>query len=147
MMRFRSAPLPAATLAAVAMLTLGGALACSSQTATSADRSALVARLAGIPSGNEASDRATLDEVRARARALASTTGCTTGTCEVLGLGQKPCGGPWEYVAYCPTTTDGTALRAAATELARVERAFNERYGVVSDCSVTPYPSTPCAAR
>ena len=147
MMRFRSAPLAPATLAALAMLTLGGALACSSQGATAVDRTALVARLAGIPSGNEAADRAALNEVRARARSLASISGCTAATCEVLGLGQKPCGGPWEYVAYCPTTTDGTALRAAAAELGRVERAFNERYGVVSDCSMVPYPSTPCATR
>ena len=41
---------------------------------------------------------------------------------------------------------DPAPLRAAAAEVARAERAYNERYGIVaSDCSVATLPA--CAAR
>ena len=146
--------MPFRSLRMIHTLALGAALAatavgaCSAGEPTAAARDAAVARLANIPSGDQAADRAALDDVMRRMRALANTSGCADGTCAVIGLGRKPCGGPWEYVAYCPTTTDVAQLRAAAAEVDRAERAFNERYGTgVSDCSAAPYPSTPCAAR
>jgi hypothetical protein len=136
------------TLAAAAALAATAVGACSAGEPTAAVRDAAVARLANIPTGDQAADRAALDEVMRRMRGLASTTGCADGSCEVIGLGRKPCGGPWEYVAYCPTTTDVVQLRAAANEVDRAERAFNERYGMtVSECSVAPYPSNGCAPR
>ena len=136
------------TLAVGAALAATAVGACSAGEPTAAARDAAVARLANIPTGDQAADRAALDDVMRRMRALANTSGCANGTCEVIGLGRKPCGGPWEYVAYCPATTDVVQLRAAAAEVDRAERAFNERYGIgVSECSVAPYPSGSCAAR
>jgi hypothetical protein len=135
------------TLAVAGALAAAAAGACSSGEPTAVARDAAVARLASIPSGDQAADRAALDEVMRRMRSLATTTGCANGSCEVIGLGRKPCGGPWEFVAYCPTTTDVVQLRAAAAEVDRAERAFNERYGMMaSDCGVAPYPSHSCVA-
>ena len=128
-------------LALAASLALSALGACSSGEPTSSTRDGTVVRLANIPSGDRAADRAALDDAIRRARALGTTNGCPGGVCEVVGLGQKPCGGPWEYVAYCPTTDDGARLRAAAAEVLRAERAYNERYGIASaDCSVAPLP-------
>jgi hypothetical protein len=138
-------PRRVAFAAALAAAALG---ACSSSDPTASNRDPAVARLASIPSGNEAADRAALDEVMRRMRALANTDGCANGSCEVIGLGRKPCGGAWEYVAYCPTSTDAAQLRAAAAEVERAERAYNERYGIVaSDCSVAPLPGNSCVAK
>lgn len=123
-------------------------LGCSSTETTATARDAAVARLAGIPSGDRSADRAALDEAMRQMRALAHTEGCADGSCAVIGLGAKPCGGPWEYVAYCPTTTDVARLKAAADEVLRAERAYNERYGITaSDCSVAPFPEGSCTAK
>lgn len=95
------------------------------------------------PAGDQATERAALDSLMAAARALASTTGCaSSGQCASMALGAKACGGPWEYVVYCPLTTDTTALRAAAEELERRERAFNAKYDVVSTCEMLLEPRT-----
>jgi hypothetical protein len=94
-----------------------------------------------VPSGNQAADRAALDSAYRAVRALAAPGPCADGNCTALPLGAKPCGGPWEYVSYCPTSSDAERLRGMAAELARVERAYNERYGVASTCDVAVAPA------
>jgi hypothetical protein len=143
--RFRTTTRLALT-ALVAGAVAGPLLGCSAGEPTASTRaSAAVARLANIPTGNQPSDRAALDDAMLRVRAIATTSGCGPGGCEVIGLGAKACGGPREYVAYCPTSTDVTQLKAAAAEVQRAERAYNERYNItVSDCSVAPLPSDRC---
>ena len=132
---------------AVAAALAGAALAgCTSAEPTSAARDATVARLANIPTGDVTADRSALDAAMRDVRALAKTDGCGPGGCQVIGIGRKPCGGPWELVSYCPTSTDVTRLRAAAAEVERAERAYNERYGIMaSDCSVPSLPAGSCA--
>ena len=94
--------------------------------------------------GDQAADRAALDRLKAEARALAHVTGCTSsGQCAVQALGERACGGPEEYVVYCPRSTDVAALARKADELARASRAFNAKYQIVSTCEyrVAPVPA------
>jgi hypothetical protein len=94
-----------------------------------------------VPSGNQVADRAALDSAYRAVRAVAAPGACAGGACASLPLGAKPCGGPWAYVSYCPTSPDAERLRAMAAELARAERAYNERYGVGSTCDVSVAPA------
>ena len=120
--------------------------ACSDDAPTSSARDEAVARLASIPSGNQNADRATLEEVKQTVRDLARGGPCPDGTCAVMPLGQKACGGPGEYVAYCPTNTNVARIEAAAREVDRAEKAYNERYNITaSDCSVAALPA--CSAQ
>ena len=136
---------PTVSALAAAVIGLGAAGACSSGAPTANAPDATIARLDNFPSGNQSADRARLDSLKAVARATAKSGPCADGNCAAIGLGAKPCGGPWEYVTYCPTTTDGARLRAVADEVARAERLFNERYNIASDCSVAAEPA--CAVK
>ena len=76
----------------------------------------------------------------AEIRALARSDGCTAaGDCRSLPIGHKACGGPREYVVYCATTANVTALRAKAAELERLEREAAR--GMVSDCRLVTPPT------
>ncbi len=134
-------------LIALAALVAVGAAGCdSNDDPTASSRQAAVAALAGVPSGNANADRAALDQAYQALRTLAKNGPCADGTCEVIPVGEKPCGGTGEWLPYCPTNTDVVALKAAAAEVVRAERAYNERYGLVaSDCSVARLPA--CTAR
>ncbi len=141
--RFLRTPRLAVLAAAFAGAAVG---ACSDDEPTSSARDEAVARLASIPSGDQNADRATLEQVKQTVRDLARGGPCADGSCSVLPLGQKPCGGTAEYVAFCPTNTDVPRIEAAAREVERAERAYNERYNIAfSDCSVAALPA--CSAQ
>ncbi len=96
--------------------------------------------------GDEASDRRAIDRLRGEARALAHTDGCSTaGQCGVLPLGERACGGPEEFLVYCPRSTDVAALTRKADALAAAQRAFNTRYGVASTCEMRLAPTATLA--
>ena len=84
---------------------------------------------------------ATIRRLEARAYALARTDGCASSLeCRAAPLGVKPCGGPRAYIVYCARTTDEQALLATLRELERVEREYNRRYGLASDCMFVSPP-------
>ena len=92
--------------------------------------------------GAQASDQAALDRLMREARALAHAEGCTAADqCAVLPLGERACGGPEDYVVYCPRSTDVAALKAKAAELARAQKAFNAKYQLVSTCEFRQPPT------
>ena len=89
----------------------------------------------------EAGDRAQLAELRREIDALVGdAAGASLGDCRYLGLGAKPCGGPWEYVIYAASSTDSMALAERLTAYNAFEAEMNERYGYASDCSVPNEP-------
>ncbi|AHG92014.1 hypothetical protein J421_4477 [Gemmatirosa kalamazoonensis] len=91
--------------------------------------------------GNQASDQAAIDRLMREAKALAHVTGCTAADqCTVLPLGAKACGGPADYVVYCPRSTDVAALKAKAAELERAQKAFNAKYEIMSTCELRQPP-------
>lgn len=92
--------------------------------------------------GDREWDQAVIDQLGRDARALANPEGCqNAGMCRTAPLGVKACGGPREYVVYCTATTDSVALYRKLDELARAERAFNERHGIVSTCELRVEPA------
>ena len=92
-------------------------------------------------SGDEVSDRAQLDSLTTVARALARTDGCSSADgCATIALGSKACGGPREYLVYCRASTDTVTLANAVELVNRLEREFNERYQIMSDCMMLLEP-------
>lgn len=91
------------------------------------------------PAGNDTARMARLER---EARALASTTGCeTAAACRTAPVGVRGCGGPRDYLVYCPAATDTAALLRKLDELSRVEAAYNEREGVISTCQMRLPPA------
>lgn len=81
------------------------------------------------------------EQLAREARALANPSGCTkVEECEVTGFGQKSCGGPREFIAYCAKTTDVKALQAKLEDLAKAELAWQTEAGIMSNCSLTRRP-------
>lgn len=128
----RVARLATCVAAAVSAAACGGGAPTATPSVPSAPR------LEGFPTGDRTTDQSTLDSLKQYARSRARRDGCARDQdCAVVGLGAKPCGGPWEHLVYCRATTDEPALRAAVARVDTAERRFNERYGVASTCDVT----------
>ena len=89
----------------------------------------------------EEGDRTQLAEMRREMDALVGdAAGASIDDCRYLGLGAKPCGGPWEYVIYSVSSTDSVALTERLTAYNAFEAEMNERYEYASDCSVPNEP-------
>jgi hypothetical protein len=81
------------------------------------------------------------EKLASEARELANPSGCTkVEDCQLAGFGAKSCGGPREYIAYCPRTTDEKALRSKLEELEKAERAWLEETHTPSNCGLTRKP-------
>ncbi len=86
--------------------------------------------------------RARVDSLEARARALATNTGCASlDQCAAAPMGAKACGGPRTYLAYCRATTDTTALFTVLQQLEQAEREYNAAAGIASDCAMVTPPT------
>lgn len=95
---------------------------------------------------NEAQDLARLEEMRHGILEAVGEADCTDSSeCAFIGLGSKPCGGPWEFVVYSRSSVDEDDLRALVTSYNRFNDVVNKRYGYISDCSLPEAPETGCA--
>ena len=92
------------------------------------------------PEVTEEGDRAQLAEMRREIDALiGDAAGASIEDCRYMALGDKPCGGPWEYIVYSVSSTDSTALAERVTAYNAFEEEMNRRYWSISDCMyVTP---------
>jgi hypothetical protein len=57
----------------------------------------------------------------------------------ITPVGAKPCGGPWTYLPY-RLNADVDCLMKKIRHYNGQQKIYNVKYGVVSDCSVTPVP-------
>ncbi len=57
-------------------------------------------------------------------------------------MGNRPCGGPRDYLVYCPLTTDSARLFRKLRELERAEARLNTEQGMVSTCEFRMPPGT-----
>ena len=81
------------------------------------------------------SDSARVVRLEREARAMASANGCgANGQCRTAPVGDRPCGGPRDYIVYCARTTDSVALHRKLAELIAAERELNEKTGAMSTC-------------
>ena len=130
------------------MLLLSLAVAAFAGACTRAPRGSDVARdSASAGARDTAASPATVTEadlgrLEREARALANTGGCAeSAQCRTAPVGDRPCGGPREYLVYCPLTTDSAALFRKLGELAAAEKAFNAQSGMMSTCEFRMPPT------
>ncbi len=98
---------------------------------------------AAAPIASAPSDTNPVQRLEAEARALARTTGCgQAAQCRSAPVGDRPCGGPRDYLAYCATSTDTVALFRKLEELRRAEQEINQRSGAISTCEFRMPPQT-----
>ena len=121
-------------------LLIAGAIGCSRPTADDPASRAAVLPPAGeqqpLPASDTMADPA-LHRLEREAVALAKSGGCASvGQCRSAPVGNRPCGGPRYYLAYCPLTTDSAALFAKLDELSRAEAEYNRKNGLVSTCEM-----------
>lgn len=71
----------------------------------------------------------------------------TDNQCEVLPVGNKPCGGPEQYMAYSTTATDQKLLQYTQERYSKLKTEQQKRLGVVSTCQILPKPTAICQAK
>ena len=95
------------------------------------------------PAASAESDSARVVRLDREARALAKSDGCSSSAqCRAAPVGDRPCGGPRDYVVYCARTTDSVALYRKLAELQSAEREFNRTSGRASTCEFRLPPQT-----
>ena len=73
---------------------------------------------------------------------LAATSVCNESTeCKFIAFGSKPCGGPWSYLIYS-TSINIENLENMVENYNKMEAEFNEKWGVISDCSFVLQPTS-----
>lgn len=88
------------------------------------------------------------DEQLQRVQALIGSARCTADAqCRVIGIGDRPCGGPEGYRAWSTAQTDPQALEAAVRAHADFRRRWHEKSGLMSTCEVLPVPAARCDLR
>lgn len=92
-------------------------------------------------------DQAKLEQLERDARRIANPSGCSgSGPCRAAPVGDRPCGGPRDYLVYCSLTTDSVQLFRKLNELRQAERAFNQKYGLASTCEFRTPPGVQVVA-
>ena len=108
-------------LAALAGL---GLQACQAQTGA-VDEAALLARIRGAVGEAKCSDNS---------------------QCRTLAIGEKPCGGPEQWLPYSSATAPVEPLKAWSAELSAAAKRRNASSGMAGNCSYTPDPGAACVA-
>ena len=102
----------------------------------------------GYPWGDEPTeemDRARLNMLYYEVEACIGTPECSGGDdCRFIGVGAKPCGGPWKYMIYSASTLDEEYLRHLVDQLNSFENYMNIKYGYASTCDIPPMPVPGC---
>jgi len=89
------------------------------------------------------SAQARIARIEADARAMVKTTGCNSATeCRTAPVGERACGGPREYLVYCPATTDSVALFKKLDELKAAEIEYNKSSNAMGTCDFRMPPKT-----
>ena len=95
--------------------------------------------------------RAEIDEMVAQGACDGLEKPCGAPTCEdaeedcrYIGIGAKPCGGPWEFLVYSARTVDEETLRKKVEAHNKHEDRMNRTYGYASDCSLPNPPEIGC---
>ena len=93
------------------------------------------------------SDSARLVRLESEARALVRTDGCSAAEqCMTAPVGERPCGGPRDYLVFCARSTDTAALNRKLAELRQAEMAYNQKTGAMSTCEFREPPATALVA-
>ena len=94
---------------------------------------------------SEEEDQARLDEMFDGIVAYIGTPYCSgEEDCRYIGVGSKPCGGPWMYLIYSAPTVDIDYLESLVNAHAIFEDYMNMKYGYNSTCDVPTPPVLEC---
>jgi hypothetical protein len=90
-------------------------------------------------------EKKAIDKLKSEIVVLAESSICSEDNdCNFVGLGSKPCGGHWEYLVYS-NSIDTIKFLAKVEDCNRLENEFNQKWGIISDCSfVVPPDSVIC---
>lgn len=70
---------------------------------------------------------------------MADNANCDGKTFEITAFGSKACGGPSHFIAYS-NSIDMVKFIRLLGEYTAAEKAYNNRWGVFSDCSLLQVP-------
>lgn len=62
--------------------------------------------------------------------------------CRTIAFGSKPCGGPWQYLAYSTRETNTLKLSTLVARYNELEAEINLSEGRASDCAYVTRPDT-----
>lgn len=106
------------------------------------------------PTDNEQqSDWNSVVALEEQAKKIVMTSGCSAlSQCRAAPVGNRACGGPRYYIAYCAASTDSVALFRKLDEVKAAEDAYNRKYNLASTCEFRMPPAVGleggvCAAR
>ncbi len=86
--------------------------------------------------------KAVIDNLKVEIKALADGSECSEEfSCYSVGVGAKPCGGFWEYIIYSNSINIPSFL-SKIEELNDLEKSYNEKYMIQSDCFIAMPPSS-----
>lgn len=95
-----------------------------------------------IARSTQEDDRKALEEQFATIRELANSNECVdAANWKIAAYGSKACGGPQGHLAYSKEIDEDYFLELLA-DYKQAERAYNEKYNIVSDCMVVAKPET-----
>ncbi len=82
-----------------------------------------------------------LEELYAEIKSLASSQTCTNSSdWDFVALGSKPCGGPWEYIAYS-NKIDVPDFLDKVKQYNQLQEEYNIEYNAYSDCMYVVAPN------
>lgn len=86
-------------------------------------------------------DEKLLQDLYAEIQSLSTSVACNDAAdWKYTEIGQKACGGPAGYIAYS-TKLDTQCFLKKVRHYTSLTGTFNDKYGVISDCSIAPVPS------
>lgn len=84
-------------------------------------------------------------DLYAQIQQTANAEGCTSvSDCALLPIGNKPCGGPEDYMAYSTTNSDVAKLKELGQQYTEQRRQYNKENQIIGTCVVTPKPGLSC---
>ncbi len=91
---------------------------------------------------HQEAEKAVIDNLKIEIKTLADTSVCSEEyMCYSVGIGDKPCGGFWEYIIYS-NSIDIPSFLAKIETLNEIEESYNEKYMIQSDCFIAMPPSS-----
>ena len=103
----------------------------------------------GLQACQAQTSAAVLDEAAllARIRGAVGEARCSDNSqCRTLPIGEKPCGGPEQWLPYASATAPAEKLKAWSVELSAAAKRRNETSGMAGNCRYTPDPGAACVA-
>ncbi len=87
-------------------------------------------------------DKVVIENLKVEIKTLADTSVCSEEfSCYSVGVGAKPCGGFWEYMIYS-NSIDIVSFLAKIETLNELEKSYNEKNMIQSDCFIAMPPSS-----